>query len=124
MQVNLDQVMLQNIIAEAVFVSISEDQRKTLITAAIASLLKQDENGSSYYGSKTSPLERAFREAVQRVAEKCAQQMMTENAEVQAKIQGLLNEALVVVMDTNREQNVKRIAEAIAKGLSYDKDRY
>lgn len=117
MEIKLDSQQLQELMAQAVFASLDEVKRDVLIKGAIQHLITKP-HGNGYY-DRTSPIEDAFRAAVRQVAEKIANDMLNNDADLTAKIRALVNEALVRLMDTNREKTVEKIADAIAAGMAY-----
>lgn len=115
MDIKLDSVQLQELMAQAVLASLDEVKRDVLIKGAIQHLITKDTNRYD----RLSPIEGAFQSAVRGVAEKIATDMLANDADLSAKIRGLVNEALVRLMETNREKTVEKIASAIATGMAY-----
>ena len=76
-------------------------------------LLERD--GNSY--DRKSPIERAFAFAAQSIAQKTAEQMLADNAEFKAALEGMVAEAASKVIGEGRAQMVDNIARAISKGL-------
>lgn len=124
MDIKLDEQMMRGLVSEALLKSLDENQRALLIAGAIQQLLNPEK--PPYGGGRAeSQMERAFRESVSIVAQRIVTERLTEDADFKAKINALLNEALIAVMETNRETTVKQIAEAITKGLAFtEQQRY
>ena len=117
MDIKIDTPQMQELIAQAVFASLDEVKRDVLIKGAIQHLITKDHSRS--YGASTSPIEDAFRHAVRDVASKIASEMLTNDSDITTKIRALLNEALVLLMENNRESTVANLANAIAAGMAY-----
>jgi hypothetical protein len=113
MDLKVDTNEMRELIGEALLRAIDEKSREALIAAAIRSLLERD--GSSY--DRRSPIERAFAFAAQSIAQKTAEQMLGENDEFKAALEGMVAEAASKVIGEGRAQMVENIARAISKGL-------
>jgi BMFP domain-containing protein YqiC len=111
----IDTPQLRELLAEAVMASMDQVKREALIQGAVQHLLAK--SNDSY--NRTSPIEQAFQYAVRDVATKLANDMLTNDKEVEAKLRGLVNEALERLMTTNREATVTKLADAIAAGMAY-----
>lgn len=118
MDIKLDTPQLRELLAQAVLASLDEVKRDMLIKGAIEFLVTKDTSGGYGYNRK-SPIEDAFNYAVRDVAQKTANDMLTNDSGLQEKLRELVNEALVRLMETNREKTVEKIADAIAAGMAY-----
>lgn len=116
MNIQLDPETLKSIVAEAIMASLDDKKREALISGAISHLLTPN---TERYGSQKSPLDDAFRYAVQQVAQKIATEMIANDEVVKTKIRTLLNEAMLRVMETNREATINKLANAITEGMAY-----
>lgn len=115
MDIKLDTPQLRELLAQAVMASLDEVKRDMLIKGAIEFLVSKD---TTVY-NRRSPIEDAFNYAVRDVAQKTANDMLTNDSGLQEKLRTLVNEALVRLMETNREKTVEKIADAIAAGMAY-----
>lgn len=124
MEIKLDEQMMRGLVSEALLKSLDEKQRELLISGAIQLLLTPEK--PAYGGGRAeSEMEKAFRFSVSNVAQRIVSERLADDVEFKVKINALLNEALVLVMETNRETTVKQIAEAITKGLAFtEQQRY
>ncbi len=122
MDIKLDEQMMRGLVSEALLKAMDEKQRELLIAGAIKHLLTP-EKGLYSSSPPQSPMEVAFRQSVSNVAQRIVSERLENDAEFKDKINGLLNEALVMVMETGRDQTVKNIADAIAKGLAFTEQR-
>lgn len=113
--ISMNSDQLKDLVQEAILRAMDENQRETLIQAAIRHLLTSD----STYGRRESPIQHAFNSAVNGVAILIAKEQLEANTEVSAKMESLIQAALVKVMDENREKTIERIAAAITDGLAY-----
>lgn len=118
MDIKLDTPQLRELLAQAVMASLDEVKRDMLIKGAIEFLVTKDTSGGYSY-NRRSPIEDAFNYAVRDVAQKTANDMLTNDSGLQEKLRALVNEALVRLMETNREKTVEKIADAIAAGMAY-----
>jgi len=116
--IKLDTPQLRELLAQAVMASLDEVKRDMLIKGAIEFLVTKDTSGGYSY-NRRSPIEDAFNYAVRDVAQKTANDMLTNDSGLQGKLRALVNEALVRLMETNREKTVEKIADAIAAGMAY-----
>lgn len=116
MNIQLDSEMMKGLVSEALMKALDQEKRDILIQSAIKHLVTPED----HYGSRReSPLESAFRNACHNVAQTTATEMLTNDPAFQARVRQLLDEAMVRVMDTNREATIERLAEAIAVGMTY-----
>lgn len=119
MQINLDSEMLKSVVSEAIMRSLDNQTREALIQGAIQHLLTPRE-GTSSYGRRTSPLQDAFNSGVYHAAQSIATEMLTKDDAMQTKIRDLLNDALIRLFETKREETISKLADSIRKGLAYE----
>lgn len=117
MDIKLDTPQLRELLAQAVLASLDDAKRDILIKGAIEFLVTKETTG--YGHNRRSPIEDAFNYAVRDVAQKTANDMLTNDSGLQEKLRALVNEALTRLMDTNRAKTVEKIADAIAAGMAY-----
>lgn len=115
--VKLTDEMLQGVISAAVLRAIDQKTRDALIAGALTHLL----NGKSdhWKHKDVSPLEAKFREAVEAFCQERCREMVAANAELKAKIDALLAEAVARVFDNpeRREKLVSQLADKVADGM-------
>lgn len=117
MKIELDQETLKSVVSEAIFTSLTEQQRAAMIQAALSYLMTPAEDHRGY-GAKTSPIQSAFNSALTGVANRIASEMLTADTTVQTHIKGLIEESVARMVSENRENTVNKIADAIAEGLT------
>lgn len=120
MNISLDSEQLKSLVSEAIFKSLDEEKRNALVQGAIAHLLTPASTG---YGRAKSPIEDAFMYGVQAVATRIATEILENDEKVKEKIRDLLNESLVRVMETNREETIRKLADNITRGMAFDPNR-
>lgn len=121
MDIRIDEKLVREVVAGAIMNSLSQEQRNTLITNAVAYLLGPGEERGYGRGRSPSPIEQAFNNAIDFEARKVAAEVLTDNADVQTKLRELITEAVESLMTKNREDTVNRIARAIGDGLGTDR---
>lgn len=97
MDIKIDPEVLREIVAAAIMAQIGTDGRDRLIEAAIKSLLTPVK--SSYGDESSSPLDDAFRIAVDQAARQMCREYV-ERPEVQAQLQVKLAQALPVLLES------------------------
>lgn len=119
MQIQLTDEQLGGLLSKAVVASLDETTRAALIERALAHLVTPPKpNG---YGGRAdpSPLYQAFQFAIEQVARKRATELLADNPEVQAQIDGLLREALERTFSGDkREEIVQRLSYTLADSLA------
>jgi len=120
-KINLEQMGLHSVISAAILAALDQQSRELLIKGALEHLLTP---GAGYSGKQASPLEDAFKHALNRLAFQLAEETLANDAAVKDKIQGLLSEAMETVFVTNREKTVTKIAESITEAMNCHRDRY
>lgn len=107
---------LKAIMSEALLRAIDQETRDRLIKEAIVHLTSPPAN-TSYGARRPSPLEEAYRWAVDAYAKRTAHEMLEKDETLQAQVKSLLNEAMERAFVTHREATVERVSNAIAEGL-------
>ena len=118
MDIKIPEAQMQDIVASAIFQTIDENARATLIQDAIRYLISKPEKKSYYDADPKSPLQFAFENAIGVAANKLIREQIEANPEIQQKILDLLKEALTKVFETNRTATVERIATALGSALA------
>ena len=118
MDLKLDQEMLSAVVSGAIVNAIDENKRDSLIQGAIKALLTPPES-RGYYGTRETPIEQAFNEAVRSIARQVAEQMLSKDESVLTRLRELLSQAVEKVMNDNREATIAKIADALAAGMAY-----
>lgn len=110
-----DNANLQDIISAAILQTLDEKKRESLLTQAIAYLLTPER---AYAGAPArSPLEDAYKTAVESQARRMAFDMLDKDEALKEKLRGLLTEAMERAFVTHREATVERVANAISEGM-------
>jgi hypothetical protein len=117
MNLNLSDEQLRDLVVEALFQKISPDERKQMITEALANLMKPQEGADRWAAKKPSKLQEATDNALLRVAIEVIREELAK-PEVRAQISGLVVDALAKTFGANREQSVDRISLAMAHALA------
>lgn len=122
MDVKLDSEEMRSVISEALLRAIDVKTRDALIKESLQNLLEKP-TGGGLYGTKTSPIEDAFRNAASVVAMQEARRLLESDADFLAKLQSMIADAVRLMTDTNREKCVSSLADTLATAL-LPKDRY
>lgn len=121
MDIKLDQDQMMTVVSGALLKAITVDQQKTLIEGAIKHLLDPQKTGNSYSSTYESPIQRAFKDAVERIAVLKANEILEHDPVIQGKIKDLILEGINRMFeDETREKAVTRIGQAIVKAFSGD----
>lgn len=110
--ISLDETALREATMQAVMGILTPEHRDKLLKTAINELLIV-ETGS--YGSKKSALQRAFEQAVETLAMKCAKELVETDTALKAKIDELMKDAFEKIL--NRDWADKTFVERIASGV-------
>lgn len=117
-QINPDDV--KALVSEAILKTLDDEKRATLIKDAIAHLLTPP-TGGGYGYDKTTPLQSAFRVAVEHTARRLCLEMLEQDEGLKGQIRALLTEAMEKAMTTQREKVVNDMAENFASWLTRDR---
>ena len=120
MKIELENINMQELFSAALLQAMSEEQRGILIKDAIQFLMTP-KDGGSFYGSKITPLQEAFRVAIRDVAQKDIADYLTTDVKVKEAIMGLIKDAVEKMVNDNRQQTVNTLCEKIIEGLYKDK---
>ena len=113
-----DSESLKAIMSEAILRALDDATRERLIREAIAYLIAPQEPYGGGFGKKRpSPLEEAYKGAVESYARRTAHEMLESDETVKAQVKGVLHEAMERAFVTHREATVQRVADALAEGL-------
>lgn len=118
MKLELDDPQLKVLISEAIYASLTQEKKDSLIAAALANLMSPSE---SYGNSKVTVIQREFYEAVRCIARDLVTKELETNSEIKERINGMIKDAVVMMTETNREQTVSKMSEAIYRGLTNDR---
>ncbi len=117
MDLKLDDKKLEEILVAAVLSQLDGEARDRIMREAVVYLMTPQSSG--YAGSKAeSPIQRAFRDAVNGVARTVAVEMLEQNEDVKTKLRTLLSDAAEKAFGEKRAEWVDRVASAIQDGLS------
>lgn len=108
---------LKALMSEAILRALDDATREKLIKEAIAHLMAPQPPAYNGAPRRPSPLEEAYKWAVETYARRTAHELIEKDGTVKAQIQSLLNEAMQRAFTTHREATVERVATAIAEGL-------
>jgi hypothetical protein len=120
MDIKIDEAQMQSIVADAIFKTLNEDSRNTLIQQAIAYLIKVPEKTRYNDPEPKSPLQQAFHNALFTAANVLIRQQMDSDPAIKEKILGLLTEAMAHAFETSREATVHRVSSALVSALVKD----
>jgi hypothetical protein len=108
---------LREAIAQSILGHLTPEVQRELLDKAIQAVLAPSTNS---YDRGKSPLQRAFEDAVQRVAQQEAVRMMTEDESVKAKMQQLLRDTADKVLAADTDKLAERMAEAFIASMRRD----
>ncbi len=112
-----DSGALKDLMSEAILRALDDATKEKLITNAIAHLIAPQEPYNGYGKRRESPLEEAYKCAVQSLALRMAHDVLDKDERVKEQVRSLLHEAMERAFVTHREATVERVANAIAEGL-------
>ncbi len=100
----------------AILRSLDDATRERLIKEAIAHLIAPQKDAYGYL-KRPSPLEEAYKAAVESYARRTAHEMLESDETVKAQGKAVLHEAMERAFVTHREATVQRVADALAECL-------
>lgn len=111
LQIKLTDEQLKGAVSEAVVAAISQQDRQTLLREAVQYLLEKDPNGYD----KLSPIQRAFRGAIDSAARDACKKAVEDNQELQAEIAKMIAEAVTRAIGSTeaRQKLVENLADKI-----------
>ena len=119
MDIKIPEAQMQDIVAQAIFKTLDDNARNTIIQDAITHLISKPEKRNYYDAEPRSRLQEAFHNAVAAVANKIIHQQIESDSEVKVKITALFNDAMMKVFEEgNREVLVGRLANAIGSAIA------
>lgn len=117
-QIKLGDEEMKEVIAEALLKELGTEQRDQIIATAIRELITI----RNEYGSKISPLQKAFNNAVEYMAETIAREQISQNAEIKQQIEALLAAAAAKLFgEEEREKLVETLAGSIRRAITGDR---
>lgn len=120
MDVKLDANSVRELVSEALLRQLDEQKRDELLKGAIAHLITPVKGQGLYGRDEPSPLARAFNGAVEHAAQSIVRETLANDEAFKAQIRGLITDAVVTLETDNREARVRKLADAIARGLAYE----
>ncbi len=118
MEIKLDDKLIKSVVSEAILSAMDAQQRELLLKNAIQYLLtKQDGYGGR---QQPSPIESAFNTAVENAARILVAEMLGGDDGFKNTIRGLIVSAVDKLETDNRDERVRRIADAIQRGIAND----
>lgn len=122
MKLDIDDDQMKSLLSEAIYASLDEKKRGALIKGALEHLLTPDRN-SGYGVTGQTPIQRAFNNAIETVANTVVREELTKNEAVRAKIEEMMASAVAAFIGAERETMIKRMSDAIASSLTRRDDR-
>jgi hypothetical protein len=109
---------MQQMVAKAIFETMTAEQRETLVQGAITHLLTVPLKGPHSYSSTPpkSPLQEAFEMSVYKLAREMAVDMIEKDETVRTHVKTLLGDALAKLFDDDTVR--ERIADKMSEALS------
>lgn len=116
MEIKFDAEAAASIASAAIFDSMAEDARDSVIKQAIQALLTPEKDRNSYGVGKT-PLQQAFDMAIRESAFRAVREKIENDPEVQANINKLLGPLLISAMNAEGEEYNSSLADALGGAL-------
>ncbi|SRR5260221_7746311 len=117
MEMKLSDEQMHALVAEALFERIDPEQRKQLITGAIARLLEPEKDSYIHTGRKgPGQLQQAVDTALASMARDVIRQSF-EQGETREKVEGLVREAIERVLTVGRDKTLDAMSEALQRAL-------
>jgi hypothetical protein len=108
---------LREAIAQSILGHLTPEAQKELLDKAIQAVLAPS---TSSYDRGRSPLQQAFENAVQRVAQEQALLMVQEDESVKARLQQLMRDTADRVLATDQDKLAERMADAFVASMKRD----
>lgn len=116
MKVELDGSAVAEIASNAIFQSMSEDARESVLKQAVQILLTPEKDHRNHAYGKT-PLQLAFEQALHAAAYKAVQEKIAEDPEVRAKIDELLGPLILGAVKEESSTYNDSLATAIGAAV-------
>jgi hypothetical protein len=109
--------VMQQMVAKAIFETMTPEQREALVSGAITHLLTKPPKDQRIGGpAPRSPLQEAFEMAVYKLAREMSIDMIANDEGVRTKVKGLFTDVMDKVFDN--EDVREKIATKMAEGMS------
>lgn len=118
LNLQLDPVALREATVQAISGILTPEVRAQILQEAIRAVLKPSTNS---WEKGVSPLEKAFQDAVEKLAREEAKRYIEESPEVATKLKELLRETADKVLSVNRDKMVERMADAFVSSIKSDR---
>lgn len=119
MEIKLDAEAASSIAAAAIFDSLSQDARDSVIKQAVQHLLTPTKDSRpGYYGSGKTPLQTAFDQALTNAAYKAVEEKVKNDPEIHAHIQELLGPLLNKTLEAEAEHFDTSLADKLGGALA------
>lgn len=120
MRLDINDEQLKSIVSEAIFASLTEEARGTMIKGALAHLLTPEKTGN-YGAVGLTPIQQAFNRAIETVANVVVREELAKNEAVRDAINAMTTEAIRAFMGAEKDKMVQRMAGAIARAITDDR---
>lgn len=118
---NLDDAALREATVQAIMGTLTPEVRAELLQNALTSILTTPPGTSAYgYSKPISPIQRAFNEAVDLVAQQEAKRLVSEDADLRAKMQELLRKVADKVLATDMDKMAENMANSFVASMRRD----
>lgn len=116
MEIKMDADSLAAIASAAIFDSMAQDQRDSVIKQAIQHLLTPEENRGRY-GPGTTPLQKAFDQSIETAAYRVVQEKIANDPQVTKYIEELLSPMVISAISAEAEFYDSSLADAVGKAV-------
>lgn len=116
MEIKLDAEAVTAIASSAIFDSLSQDVRDSVIKQAVQFLLTPEKDRYSHSGTKT-PLQNAFDDAIRSVAYKVVKEKIENNPDIINAINELLGPLIVAALSGEAEEYGCDLSEKLGQAL-------
>lgn len=117
MDIKIPEAQMQDIVAQAIFKTLDENARATIIQDAITHLITKPTKKDYYGPEPKSPLQQAFHNAVSFAANKLIREQIEADSAIKEKILALFAEAMTKAFETDRAQVVERLSSKISNAI-------
>jgi hypothetical protein len=112
MEINLKE--FEGIFEKAIFQALDQEKKDILIQGALESLLKKS---TERYDYGKSELEKIFEQSLSIVARNLITKSLLEDNQITDQIDTLFKDVIKLVMETNREETVRKMADILIEGM-------